>query len=144
MDLNIGDMAAGFTLPGDGGKDVSLSDFKGKKLVLYFYPKDNTPGCSTEASAFQAFLADFESKGAAIVGVSKDSPASHDRFKKKQGIHFRLASDENGELCKKYDVLGFLSIIERSTFLIDENGIILRIWRKVKVAGHAEEVLAAL
>lgn len=144
MALNIGDKAPDFTLPGDGGASVALADFTGKKLVLYFYPKDNTSGCTTEAITFEAFRADFEKAGAAIVGVSKDTPASHDRFKQKQGFKFRLASDEDGALCKKYGVLGFLGIIERSTFLIDENGVVLRIWRKVKVKGHAEEVLAAI
>ena len=151
MDLNIGDMAPDFTLPGDGGKDVALADFKGKKLVLYFYPKDNTSGCTTQAITFQAFLADFEKAGAAIVGVSKDSPVSHDKFKQKQGFTFRLASDEDGALCEKFGVWVEKSMygrkyfgIERSTFLIDENGAISRIWRKVKVKGHAEEVLAAL
>lgn len=151
MDLNIGDKAPDFTLPGDGGANVALSDFKGKKLVLYFYPKDDTSGCTTEALSFQTLLANFEKKGAQIVGVSKDAPLSHDKFKQKHGLTFRLASDQDCALCEKFGVWVEKSMygrkyfgIERSTFLIDENGVIQRIWRKVKVKGHAEEVLAAL
>ena len=150
MSLKVGDKAPDFTLPTDGGGKVSLKDLKGKKLVLYFYPKDDTPGCTTEACGFRDALPDFSKVKAAIVGISKDSAASHDKFKTKFKLPFPLASDEDGKVCEAYGTWVEKSMygktymgIERSTFLIDETGVIRAIWRKVKADGHAEEVLAA-
>ncbi len=150
MSLKVGDKAPDFTLPTDDGGKVSLKNLKGKKLVLYFYPKDDTPGCTTEACAFRDALPDFSKVKAAIVGVSKDSVASHDKFKTKFKLPFPLASDEDGKVCEAYDTWVEKSMygktymgIERSTFLIDETGVIRNIWRKVKVDGHAAEVLKA-
>jgi len=127
MSLEIGDKAPDFTLPIDGGGKISLKELKGKTVVLYFYPKDDTSGCTAEACAFRDQLPDFSEVKAAIVGVSRDSVASHDKFKTKYDLTFPLA------------YIG----MERSTFLIDEKGVIRGIWRKVKVPGHAEAVLKA-
>jgi thioredoxin-dependent peroxiredoxin len=150
MSLKVGDKAPDFTLPTDDGGKVSLKNLKGKKLVLYFYPKDDTPDCTTEACAFRDALPDFSKVKAAIVGVSKDSVASHDKFKTKFKLPFPLASDEDGKVCEAYDTWVEKSMygktymgIERSTFLIDETGVIRNIWRKVKADGHAAEVLKA-
>jgi thioredoxin-dependent peroxiredoxin len=146
----VGDKAPDFTLPTDGGGKVSLKDLKGKKLVLYFYPKNDTPGCTTEACGFRDALRDFSKVKAAIVGISKDSATSHDKFKAKFKLPFPLASDEDGKVCEAYGTWVERSMygetymgIERSTFLIDETGVIRNIWRKVKADGHAAEVLAA-
>ena len=124
---------------------------KGKKVVLYFYPKDDTSGCTQESCDFRDNLAAFSRSGAAVIGISRDPVASHDKFKKKHALNFPLASDEDGKVCEKYGVWAEKSMygkkymgIERSTFLIDENGKISQVWRKVKVAGHAEEVLRAI
>ncbi|HBR68100.1 MAG TPA: thioredoxin-dependent thiol peroxidase [Rhodospirillaceae bacterium] len=149
-ELKIGDKAPVFTLPTDGGGKISLSDFKGEKVVLYFYPKDDTPGCTQESCEFRDSIADFAGVGVRIIGISKDSPGSHDKFKEKYGLNFPLASDQNGDVCENYGVWKEKSMygkkymgIERSTFLIDENGKIAQIWRKVSVNGHVEEVKAA-
>lgn len=149
-DLKIGDKAPDFTLPADGGSEIALSDFKGQKLVLYFYPKDDTPGCTKESCGFNEALQGFKSIGTAVIGISKDSVARHDKFKAKYGLSFPLASDENGDVCERYGVWKEKSMygkkfmgIERSTFLVDESGTIAQIWRKVKVDGHVEEVKAA-
>lgn len=150
MSLQVGDAAPDFTLPIDGGGEVSLKALEGNKLVLYFYPRDDTPGCTTEACAFRDALPDFSKLKATIIGVSKDSVASHDKFKTKFKLPFPLASDADGKVCEAYGVWAEKSMygkkymgIERSTFLIDEKGIIRNIWRKVKVDGHAEDVLKA-
>ncbi len=150
MSLKVGDKAPDFTLPTDGGGTVSLKGLKGKKVVLYFYPKDDTPGCTKEACAFRDSLADFSKIKATILGISKDSVASHDTFKKKFKLPFPLASDEDGKVCQAYGAWVEKSMygkkymgIERATFLIDEKGIIRNIWPKVKVEGHATEVLKA-
>ncbi|MGC2408431.1 MAG: thioredoxin-dependent thiol peroxidase [Methyloceanibacter sp.] len=150
MSVAVGDRAPDFTLPTDGGGEVSLKALKGKKLVLYFYPKDDTPGCTREACAFRDSLPDFSKIKATILGVSKDSVASHDNFKTKFELPFPLASDADGKVCEAYGVWVEKSMygkkymgIERSTFLIDEKGVIRNIWRKVKVDGHAEDVLKA-
>ena len=150
-ELEAGDKAPAFKLPGDGGSEISLKDFKGKTLVLYFYPKDDTSGCTKEAIAFSEEAKHFAAAGAAIVGISKDSPASHDKFKKKYGLKMALAADEETKVADAYGVWVEKSMygrrymgMERATFLIDDKGNIRRIWRKVKVAGHAEEVLAAV
>lgn len=146
--LKEGDKAPDFSLPSDGGKIISLADYKGKKVVLYFYPKDDTPGCTKESCAFRDNLTDFNKVGIEVIGVSKDSVKKHDKFKEKHSLNFPLISDEDGELCEKYGVWVEKNMygrkymgIERSTFLIDENGVIRNIWRKVKVTGHVEEVL---
>jgi len=150
MTLKPGDPAADFDLPTDGGGRARLSDYAGRTLVLYFYPKDDTPGCTTQALAFTAAARDFEQAGAAIVGVSKDSPKKHDRFKAKHGLNFTLASDETGEMLERYGVWIEKSLygrkymgIDRATFLIGPDGSVRQTWRKVKVAGHVAEVLTA-
>lgn len=150
MSLAVGDKAPDFTLPTDGGGEVSLKAMKGKTVVLYFYPRDDTPGCTTEACAFRDALPDFSKVKATVIGVSKDTVASHDKFKTKFQLPFPLASDADGQVCEAYSAWGEKSMygkkymgIERSTFLIDGNGVVRNIWRKVKVDGHAAEVLKA-
>jgi len=150
MTLNIGDKAPDFTMPTDGGGSVSLSGLKGKPVVLYFYPKDDTSGCTAEACGFRDSLPDYGATGATVIGVSKDSVASHDRFKKKYDLPFTLGADTTGEVCEKYGTWIEKSMygrkymgIERATFLIDKDGVIRGIWHKVKVGGHVAEVLKA-
>jgi len=150
-DLNEGDKAPDFTLPSDGGGEITLSTLKGKVVVLYFYPKDDTPGCTTESCGFRDALPDFEGLNAQIIGLSKCSVKKHDKFVEKYKLNFPLASDENGSTCEDYGTWVEKSMygrkymgIERSTFLIDENGVIAKIWRKVKVSGHVEAVQKAL
>ncbi len=150
MSVDVGDKAPGFTLPTDGGGEISLSDFKGKPVVLYFYPKDDTSGCTAEACAFRDALPDFSKVKAEVIGISRDPVKKHDKFKKKYALNFPLASDEEGEVCEAYGTWVEKSMygrkymgIERSTFLIDGKGVIREVWRKVKVPGHAEEVLKA-
>ena len=149
--LNIGDAAPDFTMPTDGNGEVSLSDFKGQSLILYFYPKDDTPGCTKEAQGFTEALEEFNGLNAAIIGVSKDSVAKHDKFKAKYDLSFPLASDEESDVCERYGVWVEKNMygkkymgIERATFLIDENGKIAEIWRKVKVPGHVDAVKEVL
>ncbi|MBD3625565.1 MAG: peroxiredoxin [Rhodobacteraceae bacterium] len=146
-----GDPAPDFTLPRDGGESMSLSDFAGRALVLYFYPRDDTSGCTKEAIAFTALIDQFRAAGAEVVGVSKDPVAKHDKFVAKHDLGIPLLSDEAGDLCERLGVWKEKSMygkafmgIERSTFLIDREGRIAREWRKVKVPGHAEEVLDAV
>ncbi|MBU3887354.1 peroxiredoxin [Methylosinus sporium] len=148
--LREGDAAPSFELPGAGGETLSLSGFSGKKLALYFYPKDDTSGCTKEAIEFNALKADFAKVKIALVGVSPDSPAKHDKFRAKYELTFPLASDESKEMLSAYGVWVEKSMygrkymgVERSTFLIGPDGKIEKIWRKVKVPGHAAEVLAA-
>ena len=150
QNLEPGVAAPDFDLPTDGGGRVSLSGLKGKKVVLYFYPKDDTSGCTAEAIAFNGLRDKFEAAGAVLLGVSPDSAKSHDKFKKKHELQFPLAADETKSALEAYGVWQEKSMygrkymgVERSTFLIGANGRIARIWRKVKVPGHAEEVLAA-
>lgn len=149
--LNIGDEAPDFTLPGNGGRTISLASFRGKPLVLYFYPKDDTTACTTEAISFSKLLPDFETSGASVVGVSADSVKKHDNFVAKRELTIGLGSDEDTVVSQAYGVWKEKSMygktymgIERTTFLIDAEGRIARIWPKVKVAGHAEDVLAAV
>ena len=151
MALEEGDVAPDFTLPTDGGDSISLSALKGKPVVLYFYPKDDTPGCTKEACGFRDAQADFSSIGATVIGVSKDSVAKHDKFKAKYELNFPLAADEDGTVCEAYGTWVEKSMygrkymgIDRATFLIDANGKLAKIWRKVKVPGHVEAVQAAL
>lgn len=146
----IGKKIANFKLPATGDKSISLSDLKGSKVVIYFYPKDSTPGCTTEGLDFQANLSKFKRANTIILGVSRDSVASHEKFRDKQGFKFDLISDPDETLCKMFDVIHEKNMygkkvmgIVRSTFLIDEKGVLRQEWRKVKVADHVEEVLAA-
>ena len=151
MTLKVGDAAPNFELPADGGGAVSLAGLKGKKVVLYFYPKDDTSGCTAEAIAFNGLRAKFKAAGAVVVGVSPDSVKAHDKFKAKHGLEFALASDESKTMLEAYGVWVEKSMygrkymgVERTTLLIGADGRIVRIWNKVKVPGHAEEVLAAV
>lgn len=148
--LIIGSPAPAFTLPANDGKTISLSDFTGKKLVLYFYPKDDTSGCTAEAIDFNAKLDAFTACNTAILGISADNVASHDKFIKKYALNFPLASDETKAMLEAYGVWVEKSMygkkymgIERTTILIDETGQIAKTWNKVKVPGHAEDVLSA-
>lgn len=149
--LKPGDKAPAFSMETESGDKIALKDFKGKKLVLYFYPKDDTPGCTKEAIAFSADIAKFKRAGAAIVGVSRDTAAKHKKFKDKHELKVVLGADEDGKTTNAYGVWVKKSMygreymgIERSTFLIDEKGKIAEIWRKVKVKDHAETVLTAV
>jgi peroxiredoxin Q/BCP len=148
--IDAGDAAPDFTLPRDGGGEVTLSALRPKAVVLYFYPKDDTSGCTVEAKDFTAAAADFAAAGAVVVGISKDSVKSHDKFRDKHGLDLVLASDEASDVCERYGVWAEKSMygkkymgIERSTFLIDGSGKVARAWHKVKVPGHVDEVLAA-
>jgi peroxiredoxin Q/BCP len=149
--LKIGDAAPSFALPSTGGTMVRLSDYRGRKVVLYFYPKDQTPGCTREACSFQDALTAMTRKGAVVLGVSTDSVASHEKFRDKYGLRFPLLSDEKREVVKRYGVWKKKSLygrsffgIERTTFIIDERGKIARIFPRVKVDGHAQQVLEAI
>jgi peroxiredoxin Q/BCP len=147
-ELKLGDPAPPFDLPTAGGRRVSLASLKGRQVVLYFYPKDDTPGCTLEALNFTEKARAFAAAKATVVGVSRDSPAKHEKFAAKHGLNVTLASDEDGLCCEAYGVWGEKKLygrtfmgVERATFLIDSRGRIARIWRKVKVPGHVEEVL---
>jgi peroxiredoxin Q/BCP len=149
-ELKAGDKAPHFALPADGGGKVSLAELKGKSVVLYFYPKDDTSGCTAEAIAFSKDSKAFKAAGAVVVGISKDSAASHDKFKAKYDLSVTLVADEETKTAEAYGVWVEKSMygrrnmgMERATFLIDGKGIIRHIWRKVKVPGHSAEVLAA-
>lgn len=148
--LKVGDRAPAFSLPADGGGKVSLADLKGKPVVLYFYPKDDTSGCTREAIDFSAAKAKFDKLGAVVIGVSRDSAASHDKFKTKHKLKVTLGADESGKVTESYGVWVEKSLygrkymgIERATFLIDRVGKIAAVWRKVKVEGHADSVFKA-
>jgi peroxiredoxin Q/BCP len=150
MSLTVGSKAPNFSLPATDGREISLESLKGRKVVLYFYPKDDTSGCTLEAQNFQALKADFAAAGTEIVGVSPDSLKSHDKFRAKYDLRFPLASDEEKSMLEAYGVWVEKSMygrtymgVERTTVLIDRDGTIARVWNKVKVPGHAEEVLAA-
>lgn len=151
VDLSAGDLAPNFTLPIEGGKTVTLADFVGKKVIVYFYPKDATSGCTKEARAFRDYKLDFQKRNTTIIGISKDSVNSHEKFKEKEGLNFILGSDTTGEVCKTYGVWVEKSMygrkyfgIQRSTFVIDEKGRIAKIWRKVSVPRHVEAVREAI
>ncbi len=148
--MKVGDRVPDFALPSDDGAEVSLSSLRGSKVVLYFYPKDDTPGCTREACGFRDAFPDFSEIDAKIVGVSKDSVARHRKFKAKNDLPFALLSDEGGEVCEAFGAWTEKSMygrkfmgIERSTFLIDETGTLRAEWRKVRVPGHVEKVIAA-
>jgi peroxiredoxin Q/BCP len=150
--LSAGDQAPDFSLPSDDREEsLSLADFKGQKLVIFFYPKDNTPGCTAESCDFRDLKAAFGEYETNIVGVSKNSLKDHVKFREKQDLNFPLLSDENGTMCEDYGVWVEKSMygktymgIERTTFLIDENGFIQNIWSKVKVKGHVDDVLESV
>ena len=148
--LSEGDRVPDVELQGMSGETISPADFRGNKLVLYFYPKDDTSGCTREAQDFTARAEAFEKESTWVLGVSKDNPASHARFTDKYGLKVRLASDVEGKACEAFGTWIQKSMygrkymgIDRATFLIDRDGTIARIWRKVKVPGHVEEVLKA-
>lgn len=149
--MELGELAPLFSLKSDEGTKIDLADLKGKNVVLYFYPKDDTPGCTIEAQDFTKRIADFEKLNSVVLGISKDGVSSHCRFVEKYNLAFNLLADESGETCKAYDVLREKSTfgkkyigIDRSTFLIDRLGKIAHIWRSVGVNGHVEEVLNTL
>ena len=148
--ISIGQKVPAFERPATGGKTVKLLDFEGSNVVLYFYPRDNTPGCTLEGQDFRDHMPEFEARDTAVLGVSRDSLKSHENFKAKQSFPFELISDPDETLCRQFDVIkekklyGKISMgIERSTFLIDEDGKLRGEWRKLKVKGHADEVLEA-
>jgi peroxiredoxin Q/BCP len=149
MPLQVGDFAPEFTLPTDKNEKISLQSLRGKMVILYFYPKDNTPGCTQQACDFRDSLSDFITRDAVILGISKDSPKMHQKFKEKHMLPFPLLADENGDVCEAYGVINKKSLfgktflgVARSTFLIDEKGVIRALWRNVRVPGHVQQVLA--
>lgn len=149
--VTVGEKAPDFTLPSDGGKDVSLHDYLGQKVILYFYPKDNTSGCTLEAQAFRNHLEDFKKLGYQVLGVSRDSIKKHCNFRDKNELNFPLLSDEEEKVVNLYGVLKEKSMygrkymgIERSTFIIDEKGILVKEYRKVKAASHVGDLLKDL
>ena len=151
MTVEIGIKAPDFTLPANNGEEVSLSSFRGKKVVLYFYPKDMTPGCTTEACDFRDSYEKFSNSGAVILGVSPDPIKKHEKFIEKYELPFLLLSDESTEVAKMYDVWKLKKNfgkeymgIERTTFLIDEEGLIEKVWQKVKVKNHVDEVYSVI
>lgn len=149
--IQTGQTAPDFTLPRDGGKSIALSALRPGKVVLYFYPKDDTPGCTTEALDFTTRAAEFKAAGATIIGISKDDVKAHDKFVKKHGLGIALVSDAAGTTCEDYGTWVEKSMygktyfgIQRATFLIDGNGVVAQVWPKVSVKGHVDEVLAAV
>ncbi len=150
-DIKAGDKAPNFTAPADGGREVSLAQFAGKPVVLYFYPKDDTPGCTKQAIGFSERADAFAKAGAVVIGVSKDTAAKHDKFRDKHGLKVILVSDADSDICERYGVWVEKSMygktymgIERATFLIGADGAVAQVWRKVKVPGHVDEVLEAV
>ena len=149
--VNVGKRVDNFTLPATGDQNLSLSDFTGRSLIIYFYPKDNTPGCTREGQDFRDLYRQFTEAGADILGVSRDSVKTHVNFREKHEFPFQLLSDNEEMLCKQFDVIREKKLygrtymgIERSTFLIDPEGVLQQEWRKVRVPGHAQAVLDAL
>lgn len=149
--VKIGRKVRDFSLPATGGAEMKLSDFRGKHVVLYFYPRDATPGCTIEGRDFRDAIGKFRAAKAVVLGVSRDSVASHEKFRDKECFPFDLLSDEDEKLCAQFDVIRDKNMygkkvrgIERSTFLIDADGVLRREWRKVKVEGHVAEVLEAV
>ena len=149
--INTGDTVPDFEIPATGEKTIRLSALKGKNVVIYFYPKDSTPGCTLEGQDFRDNIGEFSTRNTIILGVSRDSIKSHEKFKSKQAFPFDLLSDETEQLCELFDVIKEKNMygkkvmgIERSTFLIDETGKLRNEWRKVKVKGHVNEVLEAV
>ena len=148
MSIEPGSTIPNFTAQATGGQTINLADLAGKKVVLYFYQKDNTPGCTTEGQAFRDLYGEFQEAGALVFGVSKDSLRTHENFKQKQAFPFELISDSDESLCRLFDVIRMKQMygkqyegIERSTFVIDAQGVLRHEWRKVKVPGHVDQVL---
>ena len=149
--VSVGKRVENFTLPATGDQNLSLNDFKGRNLVIYFYPKDNTSGCTRESEDFRDLHAQFQATGTDILGVSRDSIKSHENFRKKYQFPFHLLSDSDEILCKQFDVIHekkmygrtYMGLV-RSTFLIDSKGVLIQEWRKVRVPGHAQAVLEAI
>ena len=151
MSLAVGDKAPDFTIATDGGGTFCLSEMMGQNVIIYFYPKDDTPGCTKEACEFRDSLPDFSKSSSKIIGISKDTVAKHDKFKSKYELPFTLGADVEGAVCEAYGTWVEKSMygrqymgIERATFLVDREGVVQGIWRKVKVKGHVEEVLGAV
>lgn len=151
MTLTVGSKAPDFTLPATGNQTITLSDFKGSPVIVYFYPKDDTPGCTTEACNFRDSMNLLQKSGVKVIGISKDGIKSHEKFKEKFNLNFPLVSDEEGKTVKDYGVWVEKSMfgkkymgIERATFLIDAEGNIARIWHDVKVQGHVDEILSTV
>lgn len=151
MTLDVGNKAPAITLPVSGGGELALSRLKGRPVVVYFYPKDNTSGCTKEAQDFQASIPKLKKAGAEVIGISKDTVASHDKFAAKYDLSFPLMSDTEGKACEAFGTWVEKSLygrkymgIERATFLIDAKGVVRNVWRKVKVPGHVDAVLAAV
>ena len=151
MSLTIGDKAPDFTIATDGGGTFSLLEMRGHNVIIYFYPKDDTPGCTKEACEFRDSLPDFSNSSSKIIGISKDTVAKHDKFKSKYELPFTLGADLEGDVCEVYGTWVEKSMygrqymgIERATFLVDKEGVLQGIWRKVKVKGHVEEVLGTV
>ncbi|CTQ51067.1 thioredoxin-dependent thiol peroxidase [Jannaschia donghaensis] len=149
--ITAGTPAPDFTLPRDGGGEITLSDLKGQQVVLYFYPKDDTPGCTKEGIAFSEAIDDFTAAGAVVIGISKDTAAKHDKFVAKHDLKVILVSDADGTTCEDYGTWVEKSMygktymgIERATFLIGTDGLVRQVWRKVKVPGHSDAVLEAV
>ena len=149
--VSVGKRVKNFTLPATGNQDLSLSDFSGRSLIIYFYPKDNTPGCTREGQDFRDLYTQFTKAGADILGVSRDSVKMHENFRNKHQFPFHLLSDSDELLCKQFDVIHEKKLygrtymgIERSTFLINPQGVLIQEWRKLRVPGHAQAVLDAL
>jgi peroxiredoxin Q/BCP len=149
--VSVGKRVKNFTLPATGDQNLSLSDFKGRSLIIYFYPKDNTPGCTREGQDFRDLYPRFTEAGADILGVSRDSVKTHDNYRNKHGFPFQLISDKEELLCRQFDVIKEKKLygrtymgIERSTFLLDADGVLQQEWRKVRVPGHAEAVFETL
>jgi peroxiredoxin Q/BCP len=150
-ELNIGDAVPSFKLPSDGGVDIDIQDLRGKNVVIYFYPKDDTPGCTIEAKDFTCKLDDFKTLNVEVLGISKDDLKRHEKFRNKYALEHILLSDVTGEVCEKFGCWVEKSMygkkymgIARKTFLIDKNGIIKKIWPAVKIDGHVDEVLQAI
>ncbi|MCI0509424.1 peroxiredoxin Q/BCP [Chromohalobacter marismortui] len=150
MSVSIGQHVPDFTATATGDTQITLSDLRGRQVVIYFYPKDSTPGCTTEGGDFRDHKPDFDAANTVILGVSRDGLRAHENFKAKQGFNFELISDKDESLCRQFDVIKLKKLygkehlgIERSTFLIDAEGKLAREWRKVKVKGHVEAVLDA-
>ena len=151
MPIKIGNKAPNFNLPVNGGQTTSLNSLTGKNVIVYFYPKDDTPGCTKEACGFRDAMPDFKKANTVVIGISKDTIEKHEKFISKYDLNFSLASDENNSMCDDYEVWKEKNMygrkymgIERSTFLVDGKGILRAEWRKVKVSGHVDEVLATV
>lgn len=149
--VSVGSNAPDFTIQIDGGSNFKLSDYRGQKVVVYFYPKDNTPGCTTEACDFRESIQQFNKLNCKVIGISRDSVATHAKFKEKYNLNFPLGADEDGTVCQLYGVWVEKSMfgkkyfgINRATFLIDEQGMVIHIWPNVSVSTHIKDILAIL